>query len=291
MCVIATCSNFSLNKVMPNLNFQQVLALIFVILIPILSFNQGHKTTSTYLSPLMNLTEDFELKYLNFGGAVIDTSYKYLNLISLQKKNEQLRMQMAQLYIKNKNSEAITQENKELREVLNISKRLPKQLIASEVLAYSPVPDLKTILISKGRDFGLYKELGVLNEKGEIIGTLIEVRERSSIVLLATDPLSVLPGVGEVSGKKALIKGGGPGKLSAIYPYDDNVPINEKFVVSSFDPNFPSGFYIGSSVAVDRKNSEASQKVHIRSADSHNLKYVLIYIPGVSKEVHDELTK
>jgi len=121
-------------------------------------------------------------------------------------ENEKLREENISLQIKVRESEHLTKENKDLKEALNFKSGKEFDLIGVGVLSFSASSWRRYLLINGGKDIGLEKELFAVNEKGELIGKITEVKKAFSHLLLVNDPnfnLSVF--VGELG--SGLLKG------------------------------------------------------------------------------------
>jgi rod shape-determining protein MreC len=101
------------------------------------------------------------------------------------------------------------------------------------------------VLVNVGKEQHICEGQVVTNEDG-MIGRTVGVNNKTSRVLLITDPRSRLPVMGVKSGQKAIASGNGSNFLDLIYTKDNNSFIEDEVVMTSGDGEMiPYGIIIG----------------------------------------------
>ena len=139
------------------------------------------------------------------------------NLLTLKKENERLKKEIEIFKQKEFNVEYLTNENKNLKKILDSDESLfEENIIISKVLIDKSSPYLKSIIINRGSKAGVLKGMPVM-DKDFLIGRVVETNYASSRVLLLSDLNSRIPVVFGKNQTQAILKGNGGPKPSLEY--------------------------------------------------------------------------
>lgn len=141
--------------------------------------------------------------------------------------------------------ENVNQENKALRQLLNVVKKPEETFVTAPVLS-NPVKGLNhTFLIGAGTRQGVRKGQPVLSFFG-VIGQIHQVGENFSRVMPLTHRDSRIPVVGTSSRIEAIIAGDGSSHPVLTY-LQENKPLTlaEIFITSRYGGRFPYGYVVG----------------------------------------------
>jgi rod shape-determining protein MreC len=118
--------------------------------------------------------------------------------------------------------------------------------IAARVIASDPSAQRHSVLLDKGSQDGLRPGQVVLAQGG-LVGRLVQVGEKSSRVLLLTDPISVVDVLAQSSRARGTIKGGRDGwRLGGEYfLIRDTLQKGDLLLTSGQDGLFPKGIPVG----------------------------------------------
>ncbi len=199
------------------------------------------------------------------------------NLFSIKKENERLKQELEVYKQKELNVEYLTNQNKNLRKILESDETLfQKNIILSKVLIDKSSPYLKSIIINRGSKSGLLKGMPV-TDKEFLVGRIVETNYLSSRVLLLNDLNSRIPVTFGEDGIQAILKGSGGSK-----PILEYLP--EGYIVEKGVEVFTSGkdgiFFPGSPIGITTENgkvklfSEPSQLSFVKVDLSKNRKEV-----------------
>ena len=219
----------------------------FVILsITLIVFDKKDILDSSYIrSKIVNsifLTKDLLLSNLpNLDKLTLSFTSK--NELILE--NQYLREKIEQNNLFKLKSEKLEIENNILRKELSLQPPSIENYILVKVIADTQTDYNKTIIINAGKNMNFSKGDTALTNKG-LIGSVIEVYDKYSRVLLINDINSKIPVRVGKNNKKAIISGNNTNKMDLLY-LKENVSFDEGDIVytSGDGGYFNSGIPIG----------------------------------------------
>lgn len=235
--------------------------------------------TGGFLDPIIHITEyasrPFQHVLFNWNIRISTGSLTNNEEVSrLSMLEDQLRSAL----VKISNDSSLVRENEELRAALRLENRIEYDSVAAQVMGSNDYGGVKTLLVDRGSRDGVRLKAPVLINEGVLLGTIIEVREDSSNVLLTTDRQSQVLARRSVDEKTSGIAQGerGEGLRMDLIPKDISIS-NGDVVVTAATPNgIPEGFVLGTvaevqdsasgifkSALLDKPYNEAS--IHIVS--------------------------
>lgn len=110
----------------------------------------------------------------------------------LMEENQALTTEVMVLKRKLQHMAALTAENTRLRQLLNSADTIEDRVLVAELIGVSPDPVKHKIMINRGGDEGVYVGQPVVDAYG-LVGQVVEVGARTSMVLLITDSTHALP--------------------------------------------------------------------------------------------------
>jgi len=129
--------------------------------------------------------------------------------LNLKEENEKLREVLENYKSLDLNLEYLTNENKNLRKVLNAENIInAKDIVLAKVLVDRNSPFLKTIIINKGTQSGIKKGMPV-TQNNYLVGRIVETNYLSSRVLLLNDLNSRIPVSLDEDNSQAILTGSG----------------------------------------------------------------------------------
>ena len=164
----------------------------------------------------------------------------------LKKENEELRKVIAKYKALELNLEYLTNENQNLKKVLNAENiSNVSNIILAKVLVDRNSPFLKSIIVNKGSKEGVQKGMPVTKDNN-LVGRVVETNYLSSRVLLLNDLNSRIPVTLDSDNSQAILSGGGTSKPKLDY-LPDGYEFTEEVNVfaSGKDGIFNSGTPIG----------------------------------------------
>ena len=164
----------------------------------------------------------------------------------LKKENEELRKVIAKYKALELNLEYLTNENQNLKKVLNAENiSNVSNIILAKVLVDRNSPFLKSIIVNKGSKEGVQKGMPVTKDNN-LVGRVVETNYLSSRVLLLNDLNSRIPVTLDADNSQAILSGGGTAKpkleyLPEGYEFTDEVNVFASGKDGIFNPGTPIG--------------------------------------------------
>ena len=232
----------------------------------------------TITSPFQELTA-YSIRFIR------DIWEHYFFLVSVSYENDMLRKALNEATKKNNQCIETSYSNKRLRKLLNFQKSTEEEFIAAEVIGRDPSPHFKSIIIDKGLEDGLKKNLPVVVPEG-IAGQITDLTDHYSKVLLIVDPNSSVDALVQRTRARGVIKGLSAGKF--VYKYalrKHDIAIGDIIVSSGLDGVFPKGLRIGHVSEVVKGNSGIFQDVVVTPfVDFEKLEEVLVVINEIKED-------
>jgi rod shape-determining protein MreC len=202
---------------------------------------------------------------------------RYFFLTGVQEENEALRRKISELQ----------EENHRLREALLTADRVQRLMAlqsensltgtVARVFARDPSNFFKTLLVNKGEDEGIAKDMVVLTADG-VVGRVIEVSATVAKVLQITDPNSAVDVMIQRSRCQGIMEGKREDLCVLKYiQKNEDVQVGDLVMTSGLGGIFPKGLRVGTVTHVDRKRPGIFQHIEVKpSVDFSRLEEVLI---------------
>ena len=272
----------------PSLNIRLALALAMSVMLIVLDFKlDAFSTTRVFLNSLVS-----PVQYLaNLPGQLLNASAQRLtSQQALIKENEQLTNRLLLQNEKLQRFEALEQENKELRRLLDAPVRQNMRKMVAELMAVDNTPYSQQIVINKGAIDGVYLGQSILDERG-IVGQVMEVGTTNSRVLLISDVTHSIP-VRSIRNNSRFIASGS-GAIDELYlthvAHSADIREGDVLVSSGLGEVFPEGYPVAEVTQVIRDESRPFAQVTIApQARLNRLKYLLLLWPQTTSEPDEQ---
>ncbi len=203
----------------------------------------------------------------------------YFSLVGLERENEALKRELQEVKLQlNKDREAAL-ANQRLRALLNFKTSIPTPLLPAEVVAFDPSGWFQTILIDKGGNEGLVRNMAVVSGDG-LVGRVIGVSNRHAKVLLILDGNSAVDALIQRSRTRGVLVGYGSDRCVLKYVQrNEDVQVGDKVITSGMGGVFPKGILLGEVQQVVRGNSGLFQTVEVEPAvDFSRLEEIMVVV-------------
>jgi rod shape-determining protein MreC len=177
------------------------------------------------------------------------------------------------------NYEEIIEENKRLREIFNLKeKKIITNFKVAEVIGVYPYIFPGEIIINKGKEDGIKKNMIVFTKDLFLIGKVEEVMDRYSKVVSIFNNKTRISVILGSTGEIGIIEGGyAPFILMKYIPYDSKVKIGDDVLTSNFSEYYFSGIKIGKVYKIIREKDSLFLKIWVKPyIASCGLKEVII---------------
>ena len=151
--------------------------------------------------------------------------------------------------------EQLALENKQLRELLSLSKRLETKGQAAEVLYDAADPYTRKLIIDKGMTHGIKASSPVMDEHG-ILGQVTHVLPLVSEVTLVTDREHSIPVLNTRTGARGVAygeSGGAPLLELRFMATNADIEVGDLLSTSGIDGIYPPGIPVAKVIKVDRR--------------------------------------
>ena len=196
--------------------------------------------------------------------------------LNLKEENEKLREVIENYKSLDLNLEYLTNENKNLRKVLNAENIInAKDIVLAKVLVDRNSPFLKSIIINKGTKSGIKKGMPV-TQNNYLVGRIVDTNYLSSRVLLLTDLNSRIPVSLDGDSSQAILTGSGTKNpkleyLPEEYEFKEDVNLFASGKERIFIPGTPIG----------KTTEKGEVKLYV---DPNQLSFVTVILTRNNKE-------
>jgi len=187
----------------------------------------------------------------------------YIFLLAVQDKNIKLQESVALLVEQNMQMKELLSENKRLRKLLSLKEGSPTELISAEIIGRDPIGWFKTLLINKGSDNGIKKNLAVITHQG-VTGRILGVAANNAKVLMLTDINSSVDALVQRTRARGIVEGRASNLCELKYvSATDDVRSGDLVVTSGLCGIFPKGLPIGRVNRVEKDSLGLFQHVEL----------------------------
>lgn len=231
-----------------------LIALIVLNIVPNLSSGLGN-----FLFKIFSPVEKF---FIRIGDRVFAFFEILISIRDLGKQNTELRQKNLELEAELTQLKQVEQENQALRQGLEISKK--DQIIIE--MAFVVGKDVQGagdwILIDKGSNQGIEKDMAVISSEMALVGKIIQVMSGFSKVMLITNKESVVAAIIEGERNEGLVRKEEKGRLFIDFiPRTEELEIDERIITSGMDNIYPKGILIGKIENIDLSQNQLFQKI------------------------------
>ncbi|NKE70442.1 rod shape-determining protein MreC [Candidatus Manganitrophus noduliformans] len=203
--------------------------------------------------------------------------YGYINLIHVQRENQQLREEIGRLRGENNLLEEEGALAERLQAILDYKQSAPFNLIVASVIGREPSHWYQTVIVNKGEAEGVKVDMGVITPEG-VVGKVIKTGPRHAQVLLMTDRNSAVAAIVQRTRDEGIVQGIEEGAVRLKYlPHFSEVVVGDVLVTSGLEGSFAKGLKIGEIEKVEKREHELFLQVKVTpQINFSNLEEVLI---------------
>lgn len=197
----------------------------------------------------------------NLTTTINMTLYEAINTFD---ENKRLKKELTTALLENQKYSEILQENKRLKEILSLKEYMPNYVATAQVIAKGYNRLLHTIVLDKGRNSGIKKDMAVITTRG-LVGKIYSVRDDFSEVLLLRDPNFSVAVRLQTSRKEGVISGTGHQYYILKYiPPEEAIEKNDIALTSGLDGIFPPGLPVGIVSSIKKQRGAFFQHIQIQ---------------------------
>lgn len=207
-------------------------------------------------------------------------------LLAADMENRRLQEEIKKAAWVKAEAEALRAENARLVKSMSLSPRESRDPLWARVMEREPLHWYRSLMVDAGAAQGVPLNAPVLGRRGDTlaaIGRVVEVRPKSSVVLLVTDELSSVAASLSSATVDGLIQGQGGPRLRMNYLQSDAaLSVGDLVYTSQTSATFPGDILIGRVSTVNPRDPFLTfQSVEVDPAvDASSLKEVLLLKPA-----------
>jgi rod shape-determining protein MreC len=241
--------------------------LIFLLALSLISANfHSREKMSFFESLAVEITAPVQKLVRATVTAIGDIWRGYFYLVGLERENQILKRELQELKSKVNDYREAYLTNQRLRGLLNFKKSIAIPLLPAEVVAFDPSGWFQTILIDKGSNDGVTRDMAVVSAAG-LVGRVIGVSRHYAKILLILDPNSAVDALVQRSRARGILVGRGRGRCLLKYVQrNEDVQVGDRVVSSGMGGVFPKALPLGTIQGVVRGNSGLFQTVEVEPA-------------------------
>ncbi len=262
--------------------------ILFFAAIQLFSLYQQDKAANNPLSRLVLAVTYYPQKFVSASTSkVVSVWYRYLDLVQLREDNMRLQQEIDILRQERFELSEAQVQNKRLKKLLKFKERTSYPVVSANVIGASPsILRSQVVLVDKGTGSSITQGMPVASYDG-IVGRILVSADKSSEVLLITDPVSAVDAYIHRTRARGIVKGTGSGCIMQYIEKKSDVSIGDKVISSGKDGFFPKGVIIGTVTDIEADGSfiTATVSPHV---DLNSLEEVVIILKNVDSVVLNE---
>lgn len=177
-------------------------------------------------------------------------------------EHEQMRAQGLRDAAALQTQQALADENEQLRQLLGMRQRVPREFLAADILYAPRDPFIRRVVIDKGSQDGILAGLAVVDRTG-VVGQVTRVFPWASEVTLITDKEHAVPIQVLRSGLRGVTFGVGyDGTLELRFmPVNADIQSGDMLVTSGIDGTYPPGLPVAVVTNIERNAAYAFARI------------------------------
>jgi len=224
-----------------------------------------------------NITIPFQTFLSNVGRRISGTWQSFTKAATLEDQNKKLLAEIYALREEQEKYNRTLDENRKLRNLLNISRQHKGKIIAADVTARSPDNWFQSIKVNKGYKNGIKLNMVAITPEG-LVGRVVAASQYTSKIRLIFNEKSAVPAQVVSSGALGVVYG--EGKNTCVMKYveaDAKVEVGDKVITSRLGRIYPPGKIIGEVSKIYGRDNLLYKAVQIKPAvQFNNLEYILL---------------
>ncbi len=222
----------------------------------LMSFHRKNEWANGILKPLSYPYDAVSKMFSSISGRIGD-------VMDSADENQRLKAQLRDSLVERQRYGEIINENKRLKELLGLKDQIQGHGIAAQVVARGFDKFINTLVIDKGTNDGIQKDMTAITARG-LAGKVYATRGGFSDIMLLTDPnFSVAVRLQEGRHEGVLSGTGHWYCILKYIPTEETVKEGEIVVTSGLDGIFPQGLPVGRVTKVRTEGVEFFQYIEV----------------------------
>ena len=249
-----------------------IVIVLLLIAIQLFSLSLEKREKQTPAARFVLTLTYYPQKFVSSVAGVMSAVWNdYIHLVNLREENVRLKEEISRLRREKFELAEAGIQNARLRKLLEFRDESSYPAVPANVIGASPsILRSQVIIVDKGTRDGVTEGMPVASFDG-VVGRILVAGDRSSEVLLITDPVSAVDAYIHRTRARGIVKGTGTGCEMDYIEKKSDVSEGDKVISSGKDGFFPKGVVIGTVTSIGSKgsfiNAEISPHVHLNSLE------------------------
>ncbi len=235
---------------------------LFFVAIQLFSLNIREKRSQNFISGIVLTLTYYPQKLVYIvSNKILNTWQDYMDLVDVRQENIRLKKEVETLRQDKFELAEARIQNYRLKKLLDFKESPSYPIVSANVIGGSPsLLRKEVVIVDRGTRDGISQGMPVASSEG-IVGRVLTAGDRSSEVLLITDPVSAVDAFIHRTRVRGIVKGTGSGCAMEYIEQNSDVSIGDKVISSGKEGFFPKGVIIGTVSDLETKGSFISARV------------------------------
>ena len=248
------------------LSVTSILVLVMIVLASSISSEKGGADFGLVRSATMEAIAPLTKGFYAVTDLLASVWESYVDLVHAQNQSKALRKRLEDLNWELHQYKEERLENQRLRRLLDFKTRVATPMIPAQVVARDPSEWFETLIIDKGSDAGVRKDMAVVAHSG-VVGRVIGASAHYSKVLLILDRNSAVNVILQTSRARGILSGRGEELCSLSYVSPSvHTGKGEPVIASGLSGVFPKGLLLGTVESVEHRPGDLFQRITVKPA-------------------------
>ena len=236
--------------------------ILFFVSIQLYSLNLREKGSRNFISGIVLTLTYYPQKLIYIvSDKVTDTWQDYMDLVNVREENIKLKEDIKKLRTEKFELAEAGIQNQRLKKLLDFKEIPSYPIVSANVIGGSPsLLRSEVVIVDRGSRDGILQGMPVASSEG-IVGKVLTVGDRSSEILLITDPVSAIDAFVHRTRVRGIVKGAGAGCTMEYIEQNSDISVGDKVISSGKEGFFPKGVIIGTVSNIETKGSFLSAQV------------------------------
>lgn len=271
-----------------------IVSLIVVCLIVIMGVSANKNSRLNWLRNIISVPLSPVQGFVtSIGQKVEDGMSFFKDIEAVRNENEELKAQVSELKIQNRELSSLESKNEELRQALDLKKQFGDYTFhGANIIAVDPGNWFNIFKVDIGERDGVSSDFPVITSSKGLVGRVLSSDLTTSKVLTIIDEESSVAGwISKAGGGHAIVRGDITLKESGLckmdyIPLEVDVEVGDVIETSGLGGIYPKGIIIGEVIEVRKTNSELDRYAIIQpEADFKRLEEVYILKSNEKHEI------
>jgi len=236
--------------------------ILFFVSIQLFSLNIREKRSQNFISGIVLTLTYYPQKLVYIvSDKILNTWQDYMDLVYVRQENIRLKEEVLSLRQDKFELAEARIQNYRLKQLLDFKESPSYPIVSANVIGGSPsLLRTEVVIVDRGTRDGVSQGMPVASSEG-IVGRVLTAGDRSSEVLLITDPVSAVDAFIHRTRVRGIVKGTGGGCAMEYIEQNSDVSVGDKVISSGKEGFFPKGVIIGTVSNIETKGSFISAQV------------------------------